>query len=75
MKVVHRNLLLLLFSNPSDHTSKLDTKSMADQTVSAQEVIAVGTVTSHVHYWGTYHRAQVTNMFQRGLEFVTPLFE
>ena len=75
MKVVHRNLLLPLFSDPLDHTSKLDTKSMVDQTVSVQEVIAVGTVTSHVHNLGTYGRAQVTNMFQRGLEFVTALFE
>ena len=41
-KVVHRNLLLPLFSDPSDHTSKSDTKSMVDQTVSVQEVIAVG---------------------------------
>ena len=34
MKVVHRNLLLPLFSDPSDHTSKSDTKSVVDQTVS-----------------------------------------
>ena len=61
MKVVHRNLLLPLFSDPSDQTSKLDTKSMVDQTVSAQEVIALGAIASHVH--------------QRGLEFVTVLFE
>ena len=75
MKVVHRNLLLPLFSDPSDHTSKLDNKCMVDQTVSAQEVIAVGAVTSHVHNLGTHSRAQVTNMFQRGLEFVTALFQ
>ena len=75
MKVVHRNLLLLLFSDPSDQTSKLDTKSMVDQTVSAQEAIAKGAITSHVHNLGNYSRAQVTNMFQRGLEFVTALFE
>ena len=48
-KVVHRNLLLPIFSDPSDHTSKLDTKSMVDRTVSAQEVIAAGEITSHVH--------------------------
>ena len=49
MKVVHRNLLLPLFSDPSDHTSKSDTKSMVDQTVSVQEVITVGAIASPVH--------------------------
>ena len=48
-KVMHRNLLLPLFSDPSDHASELDTKSMVDQTVSAQEVIVVGAITSHMH--------------------------
>ena len=48
MKVVYRNLLLSLFSDPSDHTSESDTMSMVDQTVSTHEVIAVGMVTSHV---------------------------
>ena len=47
MEVVHRNLLLPLFSNPSDHTSESDTK-LVDQTVSTHEVNAVGAVTSHV---------------------------
>ena len=74
-KVLHRNLLLLLFSDPSDHTSESDTKSMLDQTVSMHEVIAVGAITSHVQNMGTYSRGWVTNMFQRGLEFVTALFE
>ena len=32
MKVVHRNLLLPPFSDPSDHTSELDTASVVDQT-------------------------------------------
>ena len=75
MKLVHRNLLLPLLSDPSDQTSKSDTKSMVDQTVSVQEVIVVGAVTSNVHYLVTYSRAWVTNMFQRGLEFVTAPFE
>ena len=74
-KVVHRNLLLALFSDPSDQTSKLDTTSMVDQNLSVQEVIVQGAVTSHVHCLGTYIRTWVTNMFQRGLEFVTALFE
>ena len=48
---------------------------MVDQTVSAQEVIAVDGIASHVQNMGTYSTAQVTNMFHRGLEFVTALFE
>ena len=75
MKVVHRNLLLPLFSDPSDQTSEKYTKSVVDQTVNAQEAIVKGAVASHVHNWGTYSRAQLINIFQRGLEFVTALFE
>ena len=75
MKVVHRNLLLLLFSDPSDHTSESDTKSVVDQTVSTHEVIAAGVVTSHVQNMSAYSRAWVVNMFQQGLEFVTALYE
>ena len=75
MKVVQRNLLLLLFSDPSDHTNELDTKSVVDQTVSMHDVIAVGAIASHVQNMGAYSREWVTNMFQRGLEFVTALFE
>ena len=63
MKVVHRNLLLPLFSDPSDHTSELDTKSMVDQTVSMHEVTAVGAIASHVQNMDAYSRAQVTDMF------------
>ena len=61
MKVVHRNLLLPLFSDPLDQTSELDTECMVDQTVSTQEVIAVGVITSHVQNLGTSGRAWVTN--------------
>ena len=75
MKVVHRHILLLLFADPSDHTSKLDTNSMVDQTVSTHEIIAVGTVASYLQNMGAYSRAQVTNRFPQGLEFLTALFE
>ena len=75
IKVVHRNQLLPLFSDPSDQTTELDTKSMVDQTVSAQEAIAKGVIASHVHILGTCGRTWVTNIFQRGMEFVTSLFE
>ena len=64
-KVVHRNLLLPLLSDPSDHTSELDTKTVVDQTASTHEV-------QNMH---ANSRAQVTNMCQQGLEFVTALFE
>ena len=73
MKVVHRNLLLPLFSDPSDQTSKSDNKSVVDQTVGTQAVIVVGAISSHMHNPNTYGRAWVTDMFQRGLEFVTAL--
>ena len=63
-KLVHRNLLLPLFSDPSDHTSELDIKSMVDQTVSTHEVIAVGPNASHVQNMGACSRAWATNMFQ-----------
>ena len=65
VKVVHRNLLLPLFSDLSDHTSRPDNKSMVDQTVSTHEVIAVGVIASHVQNMGACSRAQVTNMFQK----------
>ena len=74
-KVVHRNLLLPLFSDPSNHTSESDTKSVVDQTVSTHEVIPAGVVTSHVQNMSAYSRAWVTSMFQQGLQFVITLFE
>ena len=75
MKVVHQNLLLPLFSDPSDHTNKSDTKSVVDQTVNMHGVIAVGAVTSHVQNMSAYSKAWVVSMFQQGLQFATTLFE
>ena len=66
VKVVHRNLLLPLFSDPSDPTNESDNKSMVDQTVSTQAVITVGATTSHVHNLNTCGRAWVTDIFQKG---------
>ena len=63
MEVVHSHLLPPLFPNPSDHTSESDTKSMVDQTVSTHEVIAVGSVTSHVQNMDAYRTAWATNRF------------
>ena len=75
MKVVHQNLLLPLYSNPSDHTNALDTESLVDQTVNAHGVIAASTVTSHLQNKCAYSRAQIASLFQQGLQFVTAVFE
>ena len=40
-----------------------------------QVTIVVSAIASHVHILGTYEGAQVTNMFQRGLDYVTALFQ
>ena len=73
--MVHRNLLLPLFSDPLDQTSEQDSKSLVDQTVGTQDIIVVSAVISHVHNLSTYGRAWVSNIFQKGLEFVTALFK
>ena len=75
VKIVHRNLLLPLFSDPSDQTNKEDSESLIDQadTIGTQVAIAVGAIGSHVHNLSTCDGAQVTNMFQRGLEYIMAL--
>ena len=75
-KIVHRNLLLPLFSDPSDQTSEQDSESLVNpkETIGTQVVIAAGAIASHVHNLSTCEGAQVTNMFQWGLEYVTALF-
>ena len=70
MKVVHRNLLVPLFSDHLDQTSKSNTTSVFDQTVRMDEVIAVGVIASHVQIMGAYSRAWVANMFHRGMELL-----
>ena len=56
-KVVHQNLLLPLFSDPSDHTNELDSESVVEQTVDTHGVVVVSAVTSHVQNMGAYSRA------------------
>ena len=75
-KVVHKNLLLPLFSDPLDQTSKQDSKSLVGpkETIGTQVVILVSAIASHVHNLGTCEGAQVTNLFQRRLEYVSALF-
>ena len=77
MKIVHGNLLLLLFSDPLDQTSESDSKSLVDpkETISTQVVIVASAIASHVHNLSACEGAQVTNMFQRGLDYVTALFQ
>ena len=69
-KVVHRNLLLPLFPDPSDQTNEQDSRSLVDpkETISTQVVIVVGAIASHVYNLSACEGAQVTNMFQRGLD-------
>ena len=78
MKMVHRNLLLPLLSNPPDHDGELDnSRSLANpkETMGTQVAIAVSAVASHLHNLGAYEGVQVTNMIQKGLKFVTTLFQ
>ena len=61
MKMVHRNLLLPLLSNPLDHAGELDTsRSLADlkETMGAQVAIVVSVIASHVHNLGAYEGVQ-----------------
>ena len=75
MKVVHQNVLLLLFSDLSDHNNVLDTESVVDQTVNTHGVVVVSAVISHAQNMSAYGRSQVASLFQQGLQFVTALFE
>ena len=78
MKIVHRNLLLPLLSDPVDHTGELDnSRSLVDlkETMGVWEATAVSAIVSHVHYLGAYEGVQVTNLIWEGLNFVTTLFQ
>ena len=78
VKMVHRNLLLPLLSNPLDHAGELDnSRSLADpkETMATQVAIVVSVIAHHVHNLGAYEGVQVTNMIQKGLKFVTTLFQ
>ena len=76
MKIVHRNLLLQLLSDPLDHAGEPDnSRSLANlkETMGAWVATAVSAIASHVHYLGAYEGVQVTNLIQQGLKFVTTL--
>ena len=68
IKVVDQNLLLPLFSAPSDHTNVSDVEFVVDQTVNPHGIIAVNAVISHVQNVSAYSRAQVKSLFQQGLQ-------
>ena len=68
VKMVHRNLLPPLLSDPLHHASEPDnSRSLADpkETMGAQVAIAVSAIASHVHHLGAHERVQVTNLIQR----------
>ena len=78
MKIVHRNLLLPLFSDPLDHAGEPDnSRSLVNpkDTKGAQVATTVSVIASHVHYPGAYEGVQVTNLIQKGLNFVMTLFQ
>ena len=78
MKIVHRNLLLPVFSDPSDLIGELDNSMPLvgpKEIMATQVTVAASAIASHVHNLSAYEGAQVTNMFQRGLKFVTALFQ
>ena len=77
VKMVHRNLLLPLLSDPLDCAGEPDnSRSLVSpkETMGTQVAIVVSAIASHVQNLSAYEGAQVTNMIQRGLKFVTALF-
>ena len=71
VKMVHRNLLLPLFSNPLDRAGEPDnSRSLANskETIGAQVAIVVSAIASHVHNLGAYEGVQVTNLNPEGTE-------
>ena len=78
VKIVHRNLLLPLLSNPLDHAGELDnSRSLVNlkETMGALVATAASAIASHVHYPGAYEGVEVANLIQKGLKFVTTLFQ
>ena len=71
MKIVHRNLLLPFLSGPLDHAGEPDNSRSL---VNPKETV-VSAIASHVHYLGAYEGVQVTTLIQKGLNFVTTLFQ
>ena len=78
VNMVHRNLLLPLLSEPLNCAGAPDNStSLANpkETMGTQVAIAASAVASHVQNLSAYEGAQVTNVIQKGLKFVTTLLE
>ena len=78
VKMVHRNLLLPLLSDPLDCAGEPDnSRSLANpkETMGSQVAIVASAIASHVPNLGVYEGVQVTIMIQMGLKFVTTLFQ
>ena len=78
MKIVHRNLLLPLLSNPLDCAGALDNnRSLVDlkEIMGTQVATVASAIASHVHYLGAYEGVQATNIIWKGLNFMTALFQ
>ena len=76
VKIVQRNLLLPLSSDPLDWAGASDNnRSLVDlkETMGTWVATAVSAIASHVHYLGAYEGVQA-NIIQKGLNFVTTLF-
>ena len=68
VKMVHRNLLLPLLSNPLDHAGALDNnRSLVDpkETIDAWVATAASSIASHVHYLDAYEGVQTTHIIQK----------
>ena len=71
MKIVHRNLLLPLFSDPLDPTGEPDnSRSLVDpkETMSTQVAVVVSAIASHVHNLSANEGAQVKKHVPKGTE-------
>ena len=78
VKIVHRNLLLPLLSNPLDCAGAPDNNRCLvnpKETMGAWVATAASAMASHVHYLGACEGVQATNIIWKGLNFVTALFQ
>ena len=78
MKIVHRILLLPLLSDSLDCAGELyNSRSLANpkEIMGTWVATVVGAIASHVHNSGAYEGVQVMNLIQKGLKFVTTVFQ
>ena len=78
VKMVHKNLLLPLLFNPLDHAGEPDnSRSLVDpkETMGTQVAIVASAIAIHVQNLSNYEGAQVTNVTQKGLHFLTAVFQ